>query len=54
MEPNEDEELKKIRVRVSLPFIYLLSMLEAMLKHSLSKSWMISGTLVMSGDGECE
>lgn len=51
MEPREDEELKKVRVRASLPFLCLLNMSEVVLNHSPSKSWMISGMLAMSGGG---
>lgn len=51
MEPSEDEELKKVRVRVSLPFLCLLNMSEVVLNHSPS---MISEMLAMSGVGKCE
>lgn len=54
MEPSEDRELRRMRVKVSLPFICLLSMSEVRVNHSPSKSWTISGMLVMSGDEKCE
>ena len=41
-----------MRVRVSLPFLHLPSVLEAMLNHSFSKSWTTSRLLVMSGGGK--
>lgn len=53
MEPSEDRELRRMRVKVSLPFICLLSMSEVRLNHSPSKSWTISGMLVMSGGEKC-
>lgn len=52
VEPSEDGGLGKMRVRVSLPFLHLPSVLEAMLNHSFSKPWTTSGLLVMSGGGK--